>query len=397
MQQKTSVNQPATLPALRSAGFPILSRAGRQMLGLILTGMMVSALSGCHGPNHFFAETMPDGLRLMAEASTKEVDLSRLASATGGSETIGPGDVLEVTIAAGLTDRDKFVSPSRVGEDGSISLPDIGTIEVAGLPPEAAEAMITSEAIRKDLYQNPAVTVTIRAARMNHVRVLGAVKTPGPYKLLPNSSDVVSAIAAAGGLAEDAGEEVEVRNPKVAGKRSGSPSVAGEQRDSISPVSDSEGGQPAESVSTGSRMNSYTINLISAAKEGEGSYMVHDGGVIMVEKRDPDPVSVNGLVRKPGNHKIPIGHDWTLLGAIAEAGGVSNQLADKVIVIRKRANSREPAVIQVSLRQAKRSSLSNIIIGPGDEISVEQTPATVMLDALQIIRFGISGSLGPFF
>lgn len=357
---------------------------------LILVFLLL-AISGCRGPNHYLAEKMPASLRMVAQTNTQEVDLSRLASATGGSETIGPGDLLEVAIAAGLSDKDRFVHPIRVADDGTINLPDIGVVSLAGYPPEAADSIIRGAAINKQLYQNPSVTVKIVHARMNRVKVLGAVKSPGTYELPPTSSDVVSAIAAAGGLAEDAGENVEVRNPTKRGQSRETPSVAGGASDSLTPVSST-----SESTPT-SRMNSYTLNLISAAKEGDGSYVVQDNGVIMVEKRDPAPIQVLGLVKKPGTYPLPIGKEMSVLGAIAEAGGVSNQLANKIYIIRPLANSADPAVIQVSMRQAVHSGKSNVILGPGDIVKVEQTPATVLLEALQIIRFGISGSLGTFF
>ncbi|MFZ9090644.1 MAG: SLBB domain-containing protein, partial [Planctomycetaceae bacterium] len=126
------------------------------------------------------------------------------------------------------------------------------------------------------------------------------------------------------------------------------------------------------------------------------SYMVEDGGVVMVEKRDPEPIYVQGLVRTPNQYDYPIGKDLRLLQAISLAGGVSNQLADKIFVIRQLPGSAEPLLIQVSYRRAKRSQESNIRLGPGDVISVEQTPGTVFMDALNIIRFGINGSTALF-
>jgi protein involved in polysaccharide export with SLBB domain len=124
------------------------------------------------------------------------------------------GDDLGVQIAAGLHENDQSTTAVRVQEDGAIILPDIGSVEVAGLEPQAAEAMIQTEAVREDLYRNPTVTVFVKQQKKNRVRVLGAVKSEGTYELSPNSSDVVSAIAAAGGLAINAGQKVEVRRSR---------------------------------------------------------------------------------------------------------------------------------------------------------------------------------------
>ena len=359
-------------------------------LTTLLSAILLLLVTGCQGPNHFLAERMPSSLRLASRSNPQEVDLSGLASATGSSETIGPGDILEVTIAASLIKDDQVTLPVRVGDDGTGMLPDIGQVQLGGVEPQAAEQLIRLEAIRKGLYRNPNVTVQFAHQRLNRITVLGAVKEPKTVELAPGRSDLVAAIAAAGGLAEDAGEHVEIRNPVRPGTAN-RPAVAGEQSDSYSTVSNST------DVHTSGGMRSYTVNLISAAKAGTGNYMVEDGGVVMVEKRDPLPVTVMGLVREPGPVDFPIGKDLHVLDAVALAGGISNQLADKVYVRRPLASGGDPAVIEVSIRKAGQSDRSNVRLGPGDVVTVKQTPATVFLEALQIVRFGLSGSVGTFF
>jgi polysaccharide export outer membrane protein len=343
-------------------------------------------LAGCQTTNFFQAESMPSSLRLIAQSNPQEVDLSRLASATGGSQTIGAGDVLDVAISVGLSADDQTIIPVRVGDDGRAILPHIGAVNVAGIQPSAAGALIRGEAVSRGLYPNPIVTVSFKERKMNRVRVLGAVKEPGTYELSPEASDVVSAIAAAQGLAENAGENVEVRNPDF--------SNAGVGRGRQSPYSSVS--QTSSSGGEGTGGNSYSINLISASKTVGNEYTVADGGVVMVEKRDPAPIQVIGLVRDPGSYDFPIGKPLTVLGALALADGVSNQLADKVYVIRPLANGGDPAVVNVSIRKAKRSGKSNIVLGPGDIVSVQETPGTVFMEALQLIRFGVSGS-APLF
>ncbi len=348
--------------------------------------MAAVLLAGCQSGNHYYAQSMPASLRLTAQSNPQEADMSRIVSATGGSQTIGPGDVLEISIAASLSKDDLFTMKVRVADDGTATLPDIGPVSLAGVEPQAAEALINHEAVTKGFYRNPTVTVSYLSRKMNRVRVIGAVKEPSTYELLPGESDVVSAIAAAGGLAENAGANVEVRNPNhgLSGRR---PLVAGDPSTSYSTVSATspEGG-----------MKSYTVNLVSAAKAGTNAYIVQDGGVVMVEKRDPAPVKVGGLVNKPDEYDFPIGKDLTVLGAISLAGGTNNQLADKVLVIRPLVNSNDPAVIEVSLRKAKKVGRENILLGPGDIVWVEQTSGTVFMEALQLIRFGVSGS-APLF
>jgi len=353
---------------------------------------MFLSLAGCHGANHYYAEDtyfgrkLPQSMRLAERPKVLTVDMTRLAGGSGDSDTINTGDVLEVKIAAGLSEKDQITMGARVSEDGTIVLPEIGSVHVAGIEPSGAESLISTAAISKQLFYNPAVTVRVTDRRMNSVKVMGAVKLPGVYKLPPNSSDIVSALAAAQGLADDAGENIEVRNP-VARTRGNRPAIAGDPTQPYSNVSST-----TSTSTTSDGMNSYSINLISAAKSGEGQYLVADGGVIMVEKRDPEVIYIQGLVRKPDRYEFPVGEDLHLLDAISLAGGISNQLANKIYVVRKKAQGQNPDVIEVSYRAATHSADSNVVLGPGDVVKVAHTPATVMMEALNIIRFGINGS-----
>ena len=367
-----------------------------RVLGLL--AIICLLLTGCHGANHYYAEKsvfgpkLPASMRLVARPKVLTVDMTRLAGGAGDSDTINTGDVLEVKIAAGLSEDDQATMGARVSDDGTISLPEIGSVNVAGIEPSGAESLIRAAAISKGLYiNNPSVTVRFTDRRMNRVRVLGAVKSPGTYPLPPNSSDVVSALAAAEGLADDAGQTIEVRNPvtRTHGER---PAIAGDPTQPYSNVSSST----SETATSNGRMNSYTIDLISAVKAGDGQYNVADGGVIMVEKRDPEKINVQGLVKIPNRYEIPVGEDLYLLDAIALAGGISNQLADKIYVKRKPVEGRNPDVIEVSYRAATHSTDSNVLLGPGDVIKVAHTPATVVMEVLNIIRFGINGSTRVF-
>ncbi len=345
-------------------------------------------LTGCATENFFYAHSMPNSLRLVAQSNPQEVDLSRLASATGGSDTIGPGDVLDGAISASRSQDEQVKITVRVHNDGTANVPDIGQVHLAGVEPQAAEALLRAEAINKGLYLNPTVTVSFAHKKMHYVRVLGAVKKPGLHELPPNASDIVSAIAAAEGLADDAGENVEVRNPIRSGA-SGRRMVAGGVDGPYSAVSST-----AEEDEDG--MRAYTVSLTSASKASTNRYTVEDGGVVMVEKRDPDPIHVGGLVNNADTYDFPIGQTLTVVGAITMAGGPSNQLADKVFVIRPLAQDGKKARIQVSLRRAKRNPKEDIVLGPGDMVLVEHTAGTVLMEAAQLIRFGISGTTALF-
>ncbi|MEK6261367.1 MAG: polysaccharide biosynthesis/export family protein [Planctomycetota bacterium] len=356
---------------------------------------------GCQttGGDKFTYRDMPPSLLAVRRENAQTLDLTRLARASANSDVIDRGDVVEVTISAGLDEKDTVRLPVRVNDEGIATLPEIGPVMLAGMEMESAEAAIVSACIERQLYRRPNVTVTMKLQRTNRVTVMGAVKAPGVYALPRGRSDLLAAIVAGGGLEKDAGTIVEIKNPeRPTGSRpapiasGGLPGV-----NTVGLTDGSVNSTATDALAIGSsasgQMQTIRVDLVSATKTGTGGYLVTDGAVVRVEKRDPEPLHVMGLVRKPDRYDFPIAEDVRVTDAIALAGGTSQTVCDKIFVIRRKANGSDTAVIQVSLREAKRNSNANLRLAPGDVVSVEQTPATVMMEALNIVRFGISGAL----
>lgn len=136
------------------------------------------------------------------------------------------------------------------------------------------------------------------------------------------------------------------------------------------------------------------VDLTSLTNVSQGNRLeLEDGTVIMVERRDPQPIQVLGLVRKPDVYDFPVGKNLRVLDALAMAGGIDSPVANKLYVIRRRPGMPEPAVIELSLSKAKRNGMENLLLEPGDTVSVEQTPATIVLEAVRMIGIGVSGRL----
>ena len=359
-----------------------------------LLGLSCLWLAGCSTTEVFQANALPGHLQAVPIESAKTLDLSRLGSGSTNYDLIDRGDLLEVTIVASLRPGDTHTIPVRVNENGTVTVSDIGDVPVAGLEPESAEAEITAAAVQRGIYRAPRITVAMKKQRTNRIMVVGAVKEPRTYNLPCGSCDLLSAIVAAGGLADDAGTNVEVRNPPAAGSVQPDRIAQGYGASGVLPVGHSQ----TVSATTASRAGqSFRIDLVSATKDGTASYPLPDGAVVMIERRDPQPVYVGGLVHKPGEIPYPNTKPLSVLAAIAEAGGASNQLANKVFVIRQMPGQPEPSLIEVSIRAAKRNGAENIRLSPGDIVNVEQTPGTVVLETMKLIRFGVGTSLGTIF
>lgn len=111
---------------------------------------------------------------------------------------LGPEDVIEVLVL-GNPEVSRTVT---IRPDGMISLPLIGEVAAAGLAPEQLRQRLTELFAR--YFRSPQVSVIVREFRRVRVSVLGQVSRPGIYEL-KQSATVLDALAAAGGLAPEAG------------------------------------------------------------------------------------------------------------------------------------------------------------------------------------------------
>ena len=114
----------------------------------------------------------------------------------GADYRIGTNDLLEIDVY-GVTDLKRTV---RVNATGLVSLPLIGTIKVAGMTAQEAEAAIAARYAEKYL-QDPQVSVFIKEFTTQRVTIEGAVARPGIYPLTGQIT-LLRAMALAGGRGE---------------------------------------------------------------------------------------------------------------------------------------------------------------------------------------------------
>ncbi|HYG55508.1 MAG TPA: polysaccharide export protein EpsE [Burkholderiales bacterium] len=115
------------------------------------------------------------------------------------SDKLGAGDALRITVFQ----QPDLTTETRVSERGTIAMPLIGEVKVAGLTAQQAGAQI-GEAFKKGQYlKNPQVAVAVTTVRSQQVSVIGLVTRPGRYGLEDINYKVADVIAAAGGFAPD--------------------------------------------------------------------------------------------------------------------------------------------------------------------------------------------------
>ena len=344
----------------------------RTVVGLIWLAILAAAFGGGCTQGHVTAAKLPPEFSAPISENMEAIDLSRLSHYATNSELIDRGDVLDVSIVTNYTTLAATTTPVRIADNGTADIPVIGPVSLVGLEVEGAEQAISAAAISRGIFQKPHVTVTMRRQRTNRITVIGAVKQPGVYTLPRGSSSLLAALVAAGGLTDEGGPDVEIRQSAPA---------PGAPRPPMP--------QPG--------MQSIRVDLSKAAAGGDRQYPVNDGDVVVVSRRAPKPIYVIGLVAKPGEYHLPPNQNLQVLDALALAGDRTTQLADSVVVIRHVPGRDEPVLIGVSVRDAKNHGNANLRLAPGDVVSVEDTPLTLVFRTFtEIVRFTVGGAVSVF-
>ena len=105
------------------------------------------------------------------------------------------GDVLEIQ----LVGPNEYIEELPINSDGSLSMPDIGKLVIAGLSLNDASQLIKSK-VNTSLIGNEAF-ISLTKIRDVNILVTGNAENPGIYTLTGNSN-ILHALSAAGGISE---------------------------------------------------------------------------------------------------------------------------------------------------------------------------------------------------
>ncbi len=348
-------------------------------------------LSGCY-QNIYDARTLPYQYMAQPEVDVQSLNLLPLAQTQATSQVVQVGDVLGVSVISGaVADGSEETWLLRIAQDGMLNVPLVGMVPVAGLDLLEVEQMIRQACVERGVFRRPAVSVTMDTRRTNRVTVMGAVEKPDTYDLPATSSDLLSALVAAGGLAERADRIVEIQpaQPRSASAdyRNLGANVPQSQQASLASYSP----YPNSPL----RPSPIRVDLALASSGQErGGYQLEDGSVVTVRSKPTEYIHVIGLVLRPNQFELPANKELRMLDAIALANGPSVPLANKVYVVRRPPGAPESIVIKSSIRSAKRDARANVLLAPGDVVSVEETPGTftfVLLRQFFHLGVGVSG------
>jgi polysaccharide export outer membrane protein len=122
---------------------------------------------------------------------------------------LGPGDLISV----GIFLQADYHATVRVGQDGSVQLPFIGSVHVEGLSVRAAQALIADRLRMGEFYDNPEVTIQVVDTVNSSVLVTGEVRATVPVS---NPRSLREVLLVAGGLPATASHTVKIVRPGVA-------------------------------------------------------------------------------------------------------------------------------------------------------------------------------------
>jgi len=109
--------------------------------------------------------------------------------------TLGAGDVFELRIIG----EEKLPVAFTVAPDGTVDLPYVERVHVAGLEPQELADLVRKELREREIINRPNVSVSVKEYTSKRVEVLGEVARPGSIPLQPGMT-LLRAISISGGF-----------------------------------------------------------------------------------------------------------------------------------------------------------------------------------------------------
>jgi polysaccharide export outer membrane protein len=249
-------------------------------------------------------------------------------------QPVGAEDLLEISVFE-IPDLNRTV---RVSTRGTISLPLLGEIRVAGLTPTELEGRLRDELGRRYL-QDPQVSVFVREHGSSKVSVLGAVGKPGVYEMI-GPRTLLQILSQAGGLTDHAAAELFL--------------IRG----------DADGGTERMPID---------VRDLMASRDPALNVTIRSGDIVSVPIEEDIYIYVDGAVRQPGRVDHPASRSITLLQAIAKAGGTTDRANLKEIQVLRKGGDGTQTVMQVNLKRIRKGKDPDPILQDGDIVVVQET------------------------
>jgi len=291
------------------------------------------------------------------------------ASIKFGPYKVQRGDILqvympEVMSALKLSDLDIDVPNTRAGslisrvdDEGFIVLPHVSKIKVADKTLSAVDTAVRAAYFPAMLKTSPTVVSTVDQHTTRKIVVTGSVADPGVFDLQLDEMNLYAALARAGGLRHEGLGSVRIRRFA---------SEAAEAREDkqelfVLPL-------------MGSNMPYINLEL-------------RNGDVVEVASDQVQQYAAIGLVNAPGARPYPPGRSFTLLQAIAAAGGLKSVADPHYVTVYRQNQAGTLSFVRYKVDREGLEAMGHARIKPGDVLIAEQTLRTKINELIpELIR-----------
>lgn len=290
-----------------------------------------------------------------APASSLDADLPAFTE-----YQLGPEDLISVTVL----DAAEFSRHVRVGADGTIKLPLMKhSIPAVGKTTGALEQDVARALIDEGLLREPSVSVMVHEFHSKPVSVSGAVRSPTVIQAARPLS-IVEAIARAGGLADNAGSEIQILTPERDGK------------------------PPA--------ITRVSTKVLTDLSEIKPSIWLRGGEEVRVSSAGR--VYMLGGVSRPGAILINTEEPLTILRALAMSGGVTPGTGSKAYLLRSSDPGAEKKEIALNLRRVMKRQDPDMPLQANDVVFVpesksKKTTQAGMSAVMQSLAYALVGAI----
>jgi polysaccharide export outer membrane protein len=246
---------------------------------------------------------------------------------------VGPRDLLDVKVF----EDDKINGQRRVSEDGTISLPLLNDVAVAGKT-TAEIALVLKTLLEEKYMQRASVDVQVIEFRSRPIVVMGAVKQPGNLGFSGRWT-LLEALTAAGGLADSHGKVIHILRRADNG------------------LSDQV---------------SIDVDELLLRANPKVNVPIYANDLINVPGTVEVTVYCLGEVARPGALVFKSDERITILAAIAHAGGLTDRAANRIL-IKRAAGGSGPPEITVDYKKILAGKEPDVELRQGDVIVVKES------------------------
>jgi polysaccharide biosynthesis/export protein len=307
---------------------------------------------------------------------------------------IGSGDLISVQVF----DVPEISRELRVSQTGTIGLPLVPVrLHVSGLTEMQAERKIQEVLEANGLVSRPEVTVTVKEKKNRPITIVGAVAHPMVYEA-DRQVRLIDVIAAAGGIAADAGDHVIVTRPERDSSADPSETPGAGTGNDAPALTQDPAPQAADSSSVPSAApnsvdtpattapapapdlppdtppalaNTITVSLNQILETGDmtNNIVILPGDVVTVPHAGI--VYVLGAVTKPGGYTVSNDRaQLTTLKVLSLAGGLNRTAkSDHAVIVRKDGTGQQHEV-EVDLKKVMKFQAEDVQLRPSDILYV---------------------------